>query len=207
MKKNTCRYHTREKEKLKKHHPQTTTHTTHIHIFLCRSVRLLQVVHFRLKDSHLPLQPRYPELFELKFIFKAAYAPLLSLHLRVVWEAGRAAKLLVFFRQLLFFFLQRAQLLFHLAGFLFDDTSYFVTVGLSNTVQLRLLGKVFSDVGTPRVSFVLPNSALLLSCSPSSFLLLPFSEGNKDVYTLFNLRESNLTEPGLYEDASDFWKL
>ena len=92
---------------------------------------------------------------------------------------------------------------------MFDDTSYFVTVGLSNsTVQLRLLGKVFSDVGTPRVSFVLPNSALLLlSCSPSSFLLLSFSEGNKDVFTLFNLRVSSLTEPGLYEDASDFWKL
>ena len=84
----------------------------------------------------------------------------------------------------------------------FDDTSYFVTVGLSNTVQLRLLGKVFSDVGTPRVSFVLPNSALLL------FFLLPsFSEGNKDVFTLFNLRVSSLTEPGLYQDASDFWKL
>ena len=49
---------------------------------------------------------------------------------------------------------------------MFDDTSYFVTVGLFNTVQLRLLGKVFSDVGTPRVSFVLPNSGLL-SCSPS----------------------------------------
>ena len=54
---------------------------------------------------------------------------------------------------------------------MFDDTSYFVTVGLPNTVQLRLLGKVFSDVGTPRVSFALPDSALLLlSCSPSSFL-------------------------------------
>ena len=87
------------------------------------------------------------------------------------------------------------------AGRVFDDTSYFVTVGLSNTVQLRLLGKVFSDVGTPRVSFVLPNSALLLSCSPSSLLLLSFSECNKDVFTLFNLRVSSLTEPGLYQDG------
>ena len=43
------------------------------------------------------------------------------------------------------------------AGRVFDDTSYFVTVGLSNTVQLRLFRKIFSDVGTPRVSFVLPN--------------------------------------------------
>ena len=39
------------------------------------------------------------------------------------------------------------------------------------------------------------------------FLLLPFSECNKDVFTLFNLRVSSLTEPGLYQDASDFWKL
>ena len=90
------------------------------------------------------------------------------------------------------------------AGRVFDDTSYFVTVGLSNTVQLRLLGKVVSDVGTPRVSFVLPNSALLLlllSCSPSSFLLMFFSQGNKDVFTLFDLRVSSLTEPGLYQDC------
>ena len=32
------------------------------------------------------------------------------------------------------------------------------------------------------------------------FLLLSFSEGNKDVFTLFNLRVSSLTEPGLYQD-------
>ena len=62
-----------------------------------------------------------------------------------------------------------------------------------------VVGKLFSDVGTPRVSFVLPlGSALLLS---SSFL----SGCNKDV--LFNLNESSLTEPGLSKDASDFWKL
>ena len=39
------------------------------------------------------------------------------------------------------------------------------------------------------------------------FLLRSFSEGNKDVFTLSNLRVSSLTEPGLYQDASDFWKL
>ena len=50
---------------------------------------------------------------------------------------------------------------------------------------------------------MLPNSALLrLSCSLSSFLLLSFSECNKDMFTLFNLRVSSLTEPGLYQDAS-----
>ena len=48
---------------------------------------------------------------------------------------------------------------------------------------------------------MLPNLALLLlSCSPSSFLILSFSERNKDVFTLFNLRVSSLTEPGLYQD-------
>ena len=54
------------------------------------------------------------------------------------------------------------------------------------------------------MSFVLPNSALLLlSCfSPSSFLLLSFSECNKDVFTLFNLRVSSLTEPGLYQEKN-----
>ena len=40
---------------------------------------------------------------------------------------------------------------------LFYYTSYFVTVGLSNTVQLRLYGK-FRDVETPSVSFGLPSS-------------------------------------------------
>ena len=50
---------------------------------------------------------------------------------------------------------------------MFDYTSYFVTIGLSNTVQLR--GKLFSDVGSPRVSFVLPSSALLSSFCSSCF--------------------------------------
>ena len=48
---------------------------------------------------------------------------------------------------------------------------------------------------------MLPNSALLLSCSPS-FLLLSFSKCNKDVFTLFNLRVSSLTEPGLHQNGS-----
>ena len=88
---------------------------------------------------------------------------------------------------------------------MFDYTSYFVTIGLSNTVQLR--GKLFSDVGTPRVSFVLPSSALLSSFFPPVSLLISsfLSRCNKDV--LFNLRVSSLTERGLYQDASDFWKL
>ena len=89
---------------------------------------------------------------------------------------------------------------------MFDYTSYFVTIGLSNTVQLR--GKLFSDVGSPRVSFVLPSSALLSSFFPPVSLLISssfLSRCNKDV--LFNLRVSSLTETGLYKDASDFWKL
>ena len=97
---------------------------------------------------------------------------------------------------------------------MFDDTSYFVTVGLSNTVQLRLLGKylVMLELLESLLCCLTRHSffflvLLLLSCSLSSFLLLSFSECNKDVLTLFNLRVSSLTEPGLYQDASDFWKL
>ena len=82
---------------------------------------------------------------------------------------------------------------------MFDDTSYFVTVGLSNTVQLRLW-KLFNDVGTPRVSFVLPNLALLLFCSLVIFFFRPFPDVTK---TCFNLRVSSLTEAGLYKHASE----
>ena len=53
---------------------------------------------------------------------------------------------------------------------MFDYTSYFVTIGLSSTVQLR--GKLFSDVGSPRVSFVLPSSALLSFFFPPVSLLI-----------------------------------
>ena len=88
---------------------------------------------------------------------------------------------------------------------IFDDTSYFVTVGLSNTVQLRLLGNY-------SVMLELLESILCCLTRPffflllfSSFFLLSFSGRNKDV--LFNLRVSSLTEPGLYKHASVFWKL
>ena len=91
---------------------------------------------------------------------------------------------------------------------MFDYASYFVTFGLSNTVQLRLLDNYAVMLELlesllcclARYFFLLlfPHFSLLLS---SSFL----SGCNKDV--LFNLRVSSLTEPGLYKDASDFWKL
>ena len=46
-------------------------------------------------------------------------------------------------------------------GRVLDYTSYFVTVGLSNTyAATAAVGKLFSDVETFRVSFVLLNSAL-----------------------------------------------
>ena len=76
----------------------------------------------------------------------------------------------------------------------FDCTSYFVTVGLSNTVQLRLLGNC---------SGMLELLESLLCCLARhffSFLLLLFcflSGCNKDV--LFNLRVSSLTESELYK--------
>ena len=101
---------------------------------------------------------------------------------------------------------------------MFDYTSYFVTVGLSNKVHLRLLGNYsvmleplesllcclarhFFLLIFPFISPLLfPPFSLLLS---SSFL----SGCNKDV--LFNLRVSSLTETGLYKDAinSNFWKV
>ena len=62
-----------------------------------------------------------------------------------------------------------------------------------------VVGKLFSDVGTPRVSFVMPNSALLLSSSFFLFSSSVLSGCNKDV--LFNLRVSSLTEPGLYKQV------
>ena len=61
-----------------------------------------------------------------------------------------------------------------------------------------VVGKLFSDVGTPRVSFVVPSSALVLSSSV-------LSGCNKDV--LFNLGVSSLTESGPYKHASVFEKL
>ena len=88
---------------------------------------------------------------------------------------------------------------------MFDDTSYFVTVGLSNTVQLRLLGNysvMLELLESLLCCLTRPFFFLLLS---SSFFLLSFSGRNKDV--LFNLRVSSLTEPGLYKHASVFWKL
>ena len=65
-------------------------------------------------------------------------------------------------------------------------------------------GNLFSDVGTPRVSFVLPSSALISYFSFFfSLLLLEFcflSGCNNDV--LFNLRVPSLTEPGLLKEYS-----
>ena len=56
----------------------------------------------------------------------------------------------------------------------FEYTSYFVTVDLSDTYGATgVVGKLFRDVGTPRVSFVLPSSALLFS-SRLSLVLFPF---------------------------------
>ena len=58
----------------------------------------------------------------------------------------------------------------------FDDTSYFVTVGLSNAVQLRWLGKysVMLELLESLLCCLTRHSfffrvLLLLSCSPSSF--------------------------------------
>ena len=71
---------------------------------------------------------------------------------------------------------------------MFDDTSYFVTVGLSNTVQLRLLGKYSVMLELLESLLCCPTRhsffflVLLLSCSPSSFLLLSFFGCNKDVF-------------------------
>ena len=91
---------------------------------------------------------------------------------------------------------------------MFDYTSYFVTVGLSNTVQVRLLGN-YSVMLVPLESLLCclaRHFFLLLLSPPFSLLLSSFlSRCNKDV--LFNLRVSSLTEPGLYKDASDFWKM
>ena len=80
----------------------------------------------------------------------------------------------------------------------FDYTSYFVTVGLSNTVQLRLLLSY---------SVMLELLESLLCCLTWHFFFSSsFLPGcNKDV--LFNLRVSSRTDPGLYKHASDFWKL
>ena len=84
----------------------------------------------------------------------------------------------------------------------FDDTSYFVTVGLSNTVQLRLLGK-YSVMLELLESLLccLTRYSLFFLVFPSYVLLLSFSEGNKYVFTLFNLRVLSLTEPGLYQET------
>ena len=65
---------------------------------------------------------------------------------------------------------------------MFDYTSYFVTVGLSDTVQINaVVGKLISDVGTPRVSFVLPSLALL-SSSFFFFFLLFFSSPSRVLF-------------------------
>ena len=80
---------------------------------------------------------------------------------------------------------------------LFDFTSYFVTVGLSNTVQLRLLVNYPRYVGTLGVSFVLPGSTLLIFSSVLS----------RCKAVLFNLRVPSLTKSDLCKDAGVFHKL
>ena len=84
---------------------------------------------------------------------------------------------------------------------MFDCTSYFVTVGLSNTVQLRLLGNY---------SGMLELLESLLGCLVRHFFSLLFLfpllfQSSEDV--LFNLRVSSLTESDLYQHASEFHKL
>ena len=88
------------------------------------------------------------------------------------------------------------------AGRVFDYASYLVTVGLSNTVQLRLLGNysVMFEL-LESISCCLARHFFLLLFPPFSllFLGLYFLSGcNKG--GLFNLRVSSLTEPGLYNE-------
>ena len=86
-----------------------------------------------------------------------------------------------------------------------DYTSYFVTVGLSNTVQLRLLGNYSVMLELLESLLCCPARHFLLSSSSFFFSSCVFSGCNKDV--LFNLRVSSLTEPGLNKYASEFCRL
>ena len=75
----------------------------------------------------------------------------------------------------------------------FDYTSYFVAVGLSNTVQLRSLEN------HPDMLELLES---LLCCPVVRNVFFFLSRCNKDVS--FNLRVSSLAESGICKDASVF---
>ena len=96
------------------------------------------------------------------------------------------------------------------AGRVFDYTSYFVTVGLSDSVQLRLLGNysVMLELLESLLCYLARHFLLCSSFSSFFFLFLElcflFSGFKKDVS--FNVRVSSLTESGLYKHNNEVYR-